>query len=190
MVVAITLVPAAAARYLRPLDSPSTKRGLQAAGAALGRWIIRCVEWIIDTTARRLVLIAIVLGLSGSIIFYMTPKAEYLPEGEEQKIFAFMFAPPGYNIQTMDGIMQELNGYLVPFIGDDPGKFERGETEVPGLNYMIGYARAGSILLIPEATSRQQVDELLVAVSNRFKQVPGVIAFASRGSIFASKHWR
>ena len=186
MVVAITLVPAAAARYLRPLDSPSTKRGLQAAGAALGRWIIRCVEWIIDTTARRLVLIAIVLGLSGSIIFYMTPKAEYLPEGEEQKIFAFMFAPPGYNIQTMDGIMQELNGYLVPFIGDDPGKFERGETEVPGLNYMIGYARAGSILLIPEATSRQQVDELLVAVSNRFKQVPGVIAFASRGSIFAS----
>ena len=186
MVVAITLVPAAAARYLRPLDSPSTKRGLQAAGAALGRWIIRCVEWIIDTTARRLVLIAIVLGLSGSIIFYMTPKAEYLPEGEEQKLFAFMFAPPGYNIQTMDGIMQELNGYLVPFIGDDPGKFERGETEVPGLNYMIGYARAGSILLIPEATSRQQVDELLVAVSNRFKQVPGVIAFASRGSIFAS----
>ncbi len=186
MVVAITLVPAAAGRYLRPLESPRTKRGLQAAGAALGRWIIRCVEWIIDNTARRLVLIAIVLGLSGSIILYMTPKAEYLPEGEEQKIFAFMFSPPGYNIQTMDAIMQDLNGYLVPFIGDDPGKFERGETEVPGLNYMIGYARAGSILLIPEATSRQQVDDLLAAVSNRFKQVPGVIAFASRGSIFAS----
>jgi multidrug efflux pump subunit AcrB len=145
--------------------------------------VVRAVR---ATIARRIVLITTVLGLCASIIIFMTPEAEYLPEGEEQKIFAFMFSPPGYNIQTMDRIIQDLNDYFVPFIGDDPGEFERGETEVPALNYMIGYARAGSILLIPEATSRDQVDALVMAVSNRFKQVPGIIAFASRGSIFAS----
>ena len=186
MVVAITLVPAAASRYLRPTEAVDAKPGIQAAGKSIARGIIRCIEWIIDTTARRIILIVMVLGLSASIIIFMTPKAEYLPEGEEQKIFAFMFSPPGYNIQTMDTIIQDLNDYFVPFVGDDPAKFERGETEVPALNYMIGYARAGSILLIPEATSRRQVDALVTAVSNRFKQVPGVIAFASRGSIFAS----
>lgn len=186
MIVAITLVPAAASRYLRPINGDGAKPDVHSTGQALSHGIIKGVEWIIDGTARRLILIALVLGLSASIITFMTPKAEYLPEGEEQKLFAFMFSPPGYNIQTMDRIIQDLNDYLVPFIGDDPREFELGETEVPALNYMIGYARAGSILLIPEATARHQVDALLAAISNRFKQVPGVIAFASRGSIFAS----
>jgi multidrug efflux pump subunit AcrB len=71
-------------------------------------------------------------------------------------------------------------------VGDSPEDFDRGDTEVPALNYLIGYARAGSILLIPEATARHQVDDLVKAVTRRFKQVPGVISFASRGSIFAS----
>lgn len=186
MIVAITLVPAAAGRYLDKTDSNDSKRGLQAMGGYLGRRIIRLVEWIIDGTLRRLVLIIGVFVVAASIIVYMTPKAEYLPEGEEQKIFAFMFSPPGYNIQSMNAIIQELNRDLVPYVGADPAEFARGDADVPALNYLIGYARAGSILLIPEATSRQQVDDLVDAVTKRFKQVPGVISFASRGSIFAS----
>ncbi|MFP6781614.1 MAG: efflux RND transporter permease subunit, partial [Gammaproteobacteria bacterium] len=128
----------------------------------------------------------VVISLSGSIILFLTPKAEYLPEGEEQKLFAFMFAPPGYNVESMDVIMRELNEYFIPFIGADPSDFTSGQSPVPALNYMFGYARAGSILLIPEATDRGQVDDLVKAISTRFKAVPGVIAFASRGSIFAS----
>ncbi|MFT4564061.1 MAG: multidrug efflux pump subunit AcrB [Gammaproteobacteria bacterium] len=184
MVVAVTLVPAAAGRYLvNPAASTNRLHLAADRGATL---TINMVAWAIDTTARRVVLIVFVFALAASIILFLTPKAEYLPEGEEQKIFAFMFSPPGYNITSMDSIIQELNDYLVPFIGADPGDFERGEAEVPALNYMFGYARAGSILLIPEATSRAQVDDLLESVSRRFKEVPGVIAFASRGSIFAS----
>jgi multidrug efflux pump subunit AcrB len=184
MVVAVTLVPAAAGRYLSISANPPTQ--LQIAGGQMGNAIIAFVSWIIDSTARRILLIGLVVGLSVSTIMFLTPKAEYLPEGEEQKIFAFMFAPPGYNVASMDVIMRELNDYLVPFIGADPSDFDSGRTTVPALNYMFGYARAGSILLIPEATDRSQVDDLVDAVSKRFRAVPGVIAFASRGSIFAS----
>jgi len=186
MIVAVTLVPAAAGRYLRNTATGESKRWLQTFGAYVGDRIIGAVEWVIGGTLRRLVIIAIVFGVSASIIIFMTPKAEYLPAGEEQKIFAFMFAPPGYNVQIMDTIIQELNADLVPFVGADPQEFERGEAAVPAMNYLVGYARAGSILLIPEATARNQVDDLAKAVTRRFKQVPGVISFASRGSIFAS----
>ena len=184
MGVAVTLVPAAAGRFLsNPVASTNRLHRCAARGATA---IITMVAWAIDNTARRILLIVFVFGISASIILFLTPKGEYLPEGEEQKIFAFMYSPPGYNIASMDSIIRELNDYLVPFIGADPGDFERGEAEVPALNYMFGYARAGNILLIPEATSRAQVDDLLKSVSRRFKEVPGVIAFASRGSIFAS----
>ena len=186
MIVAITLVPAAAGRYLRDLNNGGPRRGIQAMGAYLGGLIIRGIEWIMEGTLRRLVLIGIVLGMSVSIIIYLTPKAEYLPEGEEQKIFAFMFSPPGYNVQSMDAIIQQLNRDLVPYVGDDPRDFDRGDAEVPALKFVIGYARAGSILLILEASARHQVDDLAKTVARRFKQVPGIISFTSRGSIFAS----
>ncbi len=186
MIVAITLVPAACGRYLRAPKSQRSGRGHQAMGARLGRQLIGGIEWVVDSTLRRVVLITIVLSISVSITIFLMPKAEYLPEGEEQKIFAFMTSPPGYNIQTTDAILQDLNRDLVPFVGADPREFEQGKADMPALNYLIGYARAGSILLIPEATSRRQVDDLVKAVSRRFKQIPGVESFASRGSIFQS----
>lgn len=185
MIIAITLVPAAAGRLLsEPRDAKHNL--LQRAGADATRRVLRTVDWVISTTPRRLVLIALVLGVSGSVIGLLTPKAEYLPEGEEQKIFAFMFSPPGYNIDSMDEILRELNRDLVPHIGADPARYANGEAEYPALNFMIGYARAGSVMLIPEATSRGQVDDLVATVGARFREIPGVISFASRGSIFAS----
>ncbi len=185
MIIAITLVPAAAGRFLsEPRDVKQNV--LQRAGARATRMVLRTVDWVISTTPRRLVLIALVLGVSGSVIGLLTPKAEYLPEGEEQKIFAFMFSPPGYNIDSMDEILRDLNRDLVPHIGADPVRYANGEAEYPALNFMIGYARAGSVMLIPEATSRGQVDDLVATVGARFREIPGVISFASRGSIFAS----
>ena len=37
---------------------------------------------------------------------FLTPAAEYLPEGEEPKTFAVMSAPPGYNLETMAAALQ------------------------------------------------------------------------------------
>ena len=188
MVVAITLVPAAAGRILHQSRTPD--RGLlgfiHRLGGRAAESIVAFIAWIVSSVTRRVIVIATIAAISASIIAFLTPKAEYLPEGEEQKIFAFMFSPPGYNIQTMDAIIRELNDYFVPYVGSDPAEFAAGKADVPALNFFIGYARAGSILLIPEATARNQTNDLVQVTTARFKQVPGVISFASRGSIFAS----
>ena len=188
MMVAIALVPAAMSRWV--ISGQATATGflgsIQRMGARVGEATVAFVDWLISGAIRRIVLIAVVLGISACIISFLTPKAEYLPEGEEQKIFAFMFSPPGYNIEVMDNILGELNAYFVPYVGQDPSAFSNGEAEVPALNFMIGYARAGMVLLVIEATDRAQTDDLVTATTARFRRVPGVISFASRGSIFAS----
>lgn len=186
MLVAIALVPAAMSRWAAARE-PERGPGLVArAGGALGDAVLGTVGWIIAGPVRRIVVILSVLGASVAIIHFLTPKAEYLPEGEEQKIFAFMFSPPGYNIDLMDGILRDLNAHFVPYVGADPEAFARGEADVPALNFVISYARAGMILMIPEASRRDQTNALVEAATERFRQVPGVISFASRGSIFAS----
>ena len=190
MLVATTVIPAACSRFLQAARvSPSSHAaasGLASWGQDCGEAIMRFVAWLLNDLVRRVVLLCVVLIIVAFIIFRLTPQAEYLPEGEEPKVFSFLFAPPGYNIEEMHRIHQQLDEYLVPFVGDDPGKFENGETEVPGLNYVIGYSSADRVVLIPEVTSSAQADALKAILTKKIKEVPGVIAFASRGSIFSS----
>ncbi len=99
MVVAITVIPT--------LGAHIDFRGKESASTTAPRWVRGClwvVNCMIHTAFRRLM--AIVLGIAGGIgIFvWLTPPAEYLPEGEEAKTFVSMNAPASYNLATMDAI--------------------------------------------------------------------------------------
>jgi multidrug efflux pump subunit AcrB len=186
MLVAITLIPAACSRFLQPPGETVKDSFLNRKAVQCRQSIINFIAWLIKGTKRSLLLILSVLGLVGLVIYYLTPRAEYLPEGEEKKVFSFIFSPPGYNIDEMHTIQKDLNDYFVPFVGDDPAKFANGEAEVPALLYVIGYSSAGRVMLLPEAVSRHQVEALKDVVTEKIREIPGVIAFASRGSIFSS----
>ena len=88
--------------------------------------------------------------MSLAVIFFLTPAAEYLPEGEEPKTFASLSAPPGYNLETMTVIGLEIQEYFLQFVGDDPARFERGETEVPAIKYLNVRISPGGMRIIPE----------------------------------------
>ena len=186
LLVATLVVPALCSRFLSPRSADgSAHPGLYSAGQRCGEMLIRFVHWLMKSIARRLALVAVVAGIT-LLIFMSIPKAEYLPEGEEQKIFIQMFAPPGYNIGEMHAIYKELDDYLVPYIGEDPEKYARGEADLPGLNYVVGYAGAALNMVILEATSPGQVNDMLDIAVEKIRAIPGIHAFASRGSIFSS----
>ena len=185
LLVATLVVPTLCSRFLT-LDRGSVSgAGVYTLGQRFGGALIRFVHWLMDGIARRLALIAVV-GVITLLIFASIPKAEYLPEGEEQKIFIQMYAPPGYNIDEMHDIYRDMDDYLVPYIGDDPEKFARGEADLPGLNYVVGYVAAARNMILVESTSTGQVDDLLEIVVGKIREIPGIHAFASRGSIFSS----
>lgn len=186
LLVSILVVPTLCSRFLtpKPYQAPDHV-GLYAAGQKFGHAVIRFVHWLLAGFSRRLALVAVV-GCITLLIFASIPKAEYLPEGEEQKIFIQMFAPPGYNIDEMHAIYKDVDDFLVPHIGEDPEKYAKGESAVPGLNYVVGYAGAARNMLLPEATAPDQVDDLLDIVVEKIQEIPGIHAFASRGSIFSS----
>ena len=87
MVLAIALVPAAAGRILHVQgDKPRRQPLLTRAGAAFGRGVIAGVHWLTQGNLRPLATIVVVLCGAWAIIHYLTPDAEYLPEGEESKV--------------------------------------------------------------------------------------------------------
>lgn len=189
MLIAITVVPTASSRFLQVAVKPKThfqESRLFNSGQTLGRLIMRFVEWLMRGIYRRIVLLVVVIAVTFSIVFGLTPKTEYLPEGEESKTFSFMFAPPGYNLQEMSKYLDELHRYFLPYLDDEPADFAAGKTPVPALNFIVTYVRPQSILMIAETKSRDQIDDLIAVISAKFSEFPGMISFSSRGSIFAS----
>ena len=179
MVVAITVVPTAAAHFdLTPQDNQAVDR---ADGA-----IVRAVGWLMAGWPRRLFCIIGAAGASAAVILLLTPPAEYLPEGDEPKVFARLNAPPGYNLDTMAKIGEDLQAYLLPFVEDDPERFKRGEVEVPALRYLFLRVEADGLRIVAETVDTGDIDALMKVLTRKYQTYAGMRAFVSRGSIITS----
>jgi multidrug efflux pump subunit AcrB len=183
MLVAITVVPTLSAR-LRFGNGQGA--GSAGADSRLRDWLLGMIGRLIDSAPRRGATLAGVVVLVLGIITTLTPPAEYLPEGEEPKIFARMFAPPGYNLEEMRAIGEQVEAYLLPHIGADPARFERGEVDVPALAYMSLSISPDNLWLLAETVDPGQIDALMEVLTDYYRTFPGMRAFASRGSIISS----
>ena len=183
MIVAITVLPTAAARFT------PTERADSSVKNAGRRWRERslaAVGWLLATTRRRMAAVGGTVAISVAIILLLTPPAEYLPEGEEPKVFAVMNAPPGYNLQAMQSIGSEVEAYFLPFIGADPRDFQRGEAPVPALKYLNFRVSADNLRIVTEPIDPSDIEPLMDVMTAKYREYPGMRAFASRGSIISS----
>jgi multidrug efflux pump subunit AcrB len=97
-----------------------------------------------------------------------------------------MIAPPGYNLAEMRATAEKLNAELAPRLDDDPERFDRGEAPYPALATLNIFASSRSLLAVVEPERPRDMDALMAALDARFREVPGMRAFSSRGSIISS----
>ncbi len=183
MVVAVTLVPALAARTLRVGPGPTGR--LARWGQAATRAVAGAVHWQITGWVRPLAVVVVVAAASGATLYYLTPAAEYLPEGEEAKVFTAVFAPPGHNVAVMRAAHQALEHHFTPALGQDPALFDQGASEVPGLGFTISFVNASELFSVREPLARRHADALMAVAGAKASELPGLESFSSRGSIFS-----
>ncbi len=182
MLIAITAVPTASARML-----PETATTVSGDGP-LRRATLASIAWLMAGPVRRIVVIAVTVTASVLIMAFLTPPAEYLPEGEEPKIFATMSPPPGYNLKEMEGVAEEIQKHFLPYVNDDPERFVRGDSEVPAIKYLYLRVEPGRIRIIAESVETRDIDPLMDAITDKYREFAGMRAFATRGSIITSNN--
>ncbi|MEH6515296.1 MAG: efflux RND transporter permease subunit [Halioglobus sp.] len=185
MLVAVTVLPAAAARFTPGQRSDSA---LQRAGERWRQLTLAAIGAILATRRRRISCIAITLTISSAVIMLLTPAAEYLPEGEEPKVFAVMSAPPGYNLPTMEAIGREIEAYFLQYVDTDPELFKAGKHDVPAISYINMRMAADYIRIVAEPVEAEDIEPLMDAFTRKYEEYPGMRAFASRGSIISSNN--
>ncbi|MCG8427799.1 MAG: efflux RND transporter permease subunit [Chromatiales bacterium] len=188
MLVAVTAIPSAMAR-LPDRDNPERKRGLFFKPfITFGNWTRRQVaaylNWVLTYKRRSTSVLIVVLAGSTLIMLQLTPQAEYLPEGEESKIFAMMFPPPGYSLSEMDRVAERLRQGMSSRADSST---ENGSAPNLELQLFQNVVRASSIfnIAVPVDQSPQAVEQLIQNLSQQMRNEPGMIAFANRGSIFS-----
>ncbi len=190
MLVAVTVLPAAAARLdiADPDNDASAAPGAKPHLHRTRDTTLALVRRVIATPARRYGCIAITTTLSALVIWLLTPAAEYLPEGEEPKVFAVMNAPPGYNLAAMEKLGVEINDWFLPHVNADTAPYDRGETDVPPMRYLSLYFDPGQLRIISEPVRSGDIDALMESIMRKYREYPGMRAFAARGSIISSNN--
>ena len=189
MLAAVSIVPAAAARLdfseaVKAATDSSSGTGLES--GRLHTKTIALASSVIATPIRRYACIGITALLSAAIIGLLTPAAEYLPEGEEPKVFAIMNAPPGYNLEAMTKLGAEIEAWFLPHVNADPADFDSGTTDVPPIRYLNLSLDSGRVRIISEPVRAADIDALMDALTRKYREYPGMRAFAARGSIISS----
>ncbi len=110
LIIAMTVIPAAAKVWFRHISLTDPHHGW---------WerISNSVMRITDTPVRRMSWIVLLLSIPLATTFIALPKADYLPTGNRNLVFAFVLPPPGSNIEQIknemgDVIAEQMTPYL------------------------------------------------------------------------------
>lgn len=186
MLVAISLVPSASANLAGTAVRAGNPNGfLNRVGGRFNRSVMGFVEWLMGAWERQIVLIVSVLVVAFALVWGLTPKAEYLPEGEEPVTFTLMFPPPGYNLQQMIDIEQQMLDVFVPEVGADPELFHTGQRSVPAVRWLLSTASPANVFMIGGTKDAADINAMIDILTEKNADYPGMIAFSARGSLFS-----
>lgn len=132
MVVSLTLIPTAAARFLKPKSTSEPSafdrffggrffriigtpfRHLAWLFLNLPRLIGNSIGWLVSTTMRRLTVVAVFLLITIFGVKILLPPLDYLPRGNRNLVFGLMFPAPSYNLESLSETGKRMEAIVAP----------------------------------------------------------------------------
>ncbi|NIR31374.1 MAG: efflux RND transporter permease subunit [Gammaproteobacteria bacterium] len=169
LVIALSVVPTAARQWLARLHMEDPHKGWWQNGT-------RLVMALTDTPLRRSVIIGGLIAGSASLSYALIPKADYLPEGNRNLVFAFVQPPPGFNIDHMEKEMgRVIAARMEPYLNG--GK-------QPRMQHYFFVAFPRGVFLGARAADDERAGELITVINQAVRGFPDTLAFARRASLF------
>lgn len=176
LVVAVTVIPAAAQRLLGNAKMDDNHEHWWA-------WVTRKVMTITDTPKRRVGWIVGLTAIPLLVGIVLAPDADYLPEGKRNFVFGFVVTPPGMGVDTAeDEITQVINQRMLPYL--------QREKEPYIKNSFLGYAGGGAFFG-GRAENDEDVDDMLRVMNTEvLKGFPDSFGGVNRSPIFGGRGGR
>ena len=176
MIVSLTLIPAAAARFLSPpkkdgdssFDRLFSGKFFRIIGApfrpiaklfnSLPRIIGGTVGWLIAGTLRRLTVVIVFLLITFFGVKVLLPPLDYLPSGNRNLVIGLLFPAPSYNLEALKETGKRMEATIAPAWEATEDKFQvekimRGSERDPDQDSRVEvprpYGQPGTVMPPP-----------------------------------------
>ncbi|MFH5804369.1 efflux RND transporter permease subunit [Alienimonas sp. DA493] len=201
LVVSMTLIPTASARLFgnRQKDRREAAAGprrsygarisrgvvgpIERAGGALTKLIVGVNAWLQRGFVRRAVAVVALFGVSLSCLF-LVPQVEYLPTGNRNLVFGILMPPPGYNLDQLMEMGEQVEEDLKPYWNTEPGTPEAAALDYPIIGDFFFVARGREVFMGLRADDPSRVGELVPLVQEVGAKLPGTFTVAKQSSLF------
>lgn len=194
LIVSMTVIPTLSAKILGRVARQKTEKKKKKlnpfAGAptALVNGISRFVYWMCGYVTARLGVAFVLIGLAVGFVWVLMPQTEYLPEGNREILFGILLPPPGYNLEELEHIAEEVEADILPLVERDDQKSELAEQlGLPPSNNFFYVARGQQVFMGVVSKVQERTRELLPYVYEVLSKIPGMIAIVQQPSLFATE---
>jgi HAE1 family hydrophobic/amphiphilic exporter-1 len=208
LVVSISVIPAASARFLRN-QRPDRWPVTRAAHSLFG--LTRLLSWGSDAFSRliylmtlpslagtwlRLVVIMVITTVAVGASWMLMLPASYLPDGNKNFTFGLMFNPPGYSLNQNTSVAERLENAvrpyweakdsteataIAPLVDRQTGK---PIPDVPALDEFFYVVSRGRVFMIATSKDPENVRPVKAILGRAMDRIPGSYGYASQRSIF------
>jgi HAE1 family hydrophobic/amphiphilic exporter-1 len=184
LIVAVSVIPSLANKILGGQKTQQTG-ALERLGGRVRDLIAHSVYSISGSTALRLSVVVLLVGISLGIAWTLLPKSEYLPTGNRNLVFGILLPPPGYNLDELVEVGQTIEDVLRPRWEATPNSPEAEALDDVLVDNMFFVAFGRSAFMGARATDPTKVKQLIPIIQGPvFGGVPGTIAIVQQSSLF------
>ena len=186
LLVAVTVIPALAARLLGKATEDAGRRSIPLVDG-LARLFVRSVlgftRAVIASRTLALIVVVVLCGAGALATAAFLPKLDYLPDGNRNLVFGVIVPPPGYNLETTTEIATAIEAEVRPFWAalSGPGTEADGP---PRMSRFFFVATRGTTFLGAAAEDPRRAGELVPLLKAAAFKEPGTFGLISQRSLF------
>lgn len=189
----LILVPTAAARILRDrhgadLERPTRLGRLLAPLDAGGRGFVAAVTavnaWVQRSAWRQILVAGSMFAASVGASWLLLPRVEYLPNGNRNLVFARIVPPPGYNLNQLAAMGDQVVEKARPYWDFDAGDPAVDQLPYPPIADLFCMARGRELFLGCRCADPMRASELVPLMREIAGGLPGSLAVATQSSLF------
>ena len=161
--------------------SPATKTKLTSTGIV---WIIESIGnlgvnavtnvncLIQRNLVNRLLTVMVMIGICVGLTRLWWPSMEYLPNGNRNLIFAILLPPPGYNMDMLTAMGQQVELDLKPYWDVDPGSEAAKKLKSPIIADLFFVARGKAVFIGARSSDPTRAAELIPIIRGVGSKIP------------------
>ena len=187
LVVSISVIPTMANKLIggaNPTGDENKATRIERIGSRIRDLIAHSVYRISGNAALALLVIVALIGGSIALAWRLLPQADYLPTGNRNLIFSILLPPPGYNLDELIEVGQQIEQVLRPRWEVEPGSPEEAALQGPAVRNMFYVAFGRTAFMGANVRNPARVKELIPIIQQPLFGVPGMFAIVSQANLF------